>query len=137
MGLILHVVPDLGPNGPARQLSLFAPALTANNWQSHVAVMRTGEVFEPALRAAGIPVHDLGATHRLDARPWLSLKRLIAELRPDVVHARRRSAFRLVGLVQWWHGRKNVVASDLGTCGPQAGTIRPLAAALRGLRGRQ
>src|SRR5262245_17666499 len=94
MTTILHMTPCLGANGAARQLSLLAPELGRRGINVHVAAIGEGELFAKPLLAGGTPVHSLGARGPYDPRAWASWRRLVAELRPDVVHAWRRSAVR-------------------------------------------
>jgi glycosyltransferase involved in cell wall biosynthesis len=94
---LLYLLPDLGYSAAARRVSLLAPALPRDRFTPHVAVLgRAGPLAEP-LRAAGVPVHELGG-RRADPRALPRLYRLLRELRPDAVHAWRLPAARAAAL---------------------------------------
>jgi glycosyltransferase involved in cell wall biosynthesis len=112
MPTLLHVVPDLGVNGAARQLTLLAPALAKAGCVSQVVALRGCGVFVETA-SLGVAVRDLGSRHKMDPRAWLSLRRILRETRPDMVHAWRRPALRIAGPIVRWLGGPPLVASDL------------------------
>jgi len=98
---LLVLLPAFGYHAAARQVGLLAPVLRSlpARPKLHVAALGPdGPLAEP-LRAAGVPVHALGTDRRHDPTlPW-RLRRLVAELRPDVIHAWRLPALRAAGLL--------------------------------------
>jgi glycosyltransferase involved in cell wall biosynthesis len=95
---VLHVTPGLDYSGPARQLTLLARHLPRDRFAVRVCVLGRSSPWAEALRAAGVPVDVLGWTRTVDARPLLALRRLVREVRPDVVHAWGRPALRAAAL---------------------------------------
>jgi glycosyltransferase involved in cell wall biosynthesis len=83
----LLVIPRLTYNGLARQLSLLAAHLPRDRFAVRVCALGTPAPWDDAVRSAGVPVDVLGWRRPLDVRPLLSLRRLLHEARPDVVHA--------------------------------------------------
>ena len=57
---LLIAVRGLDPVGTGRQAELLALGLAASGRDLHVAVTSTGSGIAPRLRAAGIPVHEVG-----------------------------------------------------------------------------
>jgi glycosyltransferase involved in cell wall biosynthesis len=117
MSTILHLLPHLGPNGAARQVGLVAPAFPPEI-AAHVAVMGDDGVLGEPLRVAQIPLHFLRGSVRYDPTPFRELYRLVKRLRPSVIHAWRRPAMRLAGIVDVWQAfrgreRPSLVMSDL------------------------
>src|SRR5262249_12928627 len=96
---ILHVLADLGPDGPARQLAALLPRLEEAGWASHVAVLR-----EPGFEAPRfcVPTEELPDRHGFDPRGWLAVRCLVRELRPTVVHAWGSRALSVVDPVTRW-----------------------------------
>src|SRR5437764_855853 len=118
---VLYLLPDLGYTAAARRVGRLAPALPPDRFTPHVAMLgRAGPLAEP-LRAAGVPVHELGG-RRADPRVLLRLRRLLRELRPDLVHAWRLPAARAAALYAFAGPRLIVSEADRGgrpTCGEQ------------------
>jgi glycosyltransferase involved in cell wall biosynthesis len=112
MTTILHLVPDLGADGAAKQAALVAPALKQMGIQVHVAALAPGGIFAQPLREAGVPVHLLGAGRRYDPRPLHALNKLLAELHPEAVHVWRRGALRWAAALRVWR-RFRLTAGDL------------------------
>ncbi len=94
---VVQLLPSLDAGGAERSTLEIAAALTG---QGHRAiVVSAGGRLVPALQAAGGEHHtlDIGSKH---IATWLragALARLLAELRPDIVHARSR----LPGWLGW------------------------------------
>jgi len=116
---VLHIVPDLGLNGAVRQASLLAPALGREGWNVHLVSMGGGGFFTRVFERLNVPVHRVGQTRSLDFRPWLELRRLVDEVRPDVIHAWRSPALRFASPLVRWLGRPPLAASDVGSGPPR------------------
>ena len=84
---VLHVIPGLGAGGGAEQSLLAdAEAVRASGIALDIAILFDRRALVPALEARGVVVHDLSAATSVLARTR-AIRRLIAELDPDVVHA--------------------------------------------------
>jgi glycosyltransferase involved in cell wall biosynthesis len=84
---VLFVVRSLDVGGAQRQLVATARGLGARHDVS-VAVFYGGGLFEDDVRAAGIPIHDLGRRSRLESLPFMTrMARLVWQVRPDVIYA--------------------------------------------------
>jgi glycosyltransferase involved in cell wall biosynthesis len=98
---LLFLLPDFGYHAAARQVALLAPVLRSLTLPArpevHAAALGDEGPLAAPLRAAGVPVHALGTGRRFGLAPWARLRRLVAGLRPDVVHAWRLPALRAAG----------------------------------------
>ncbi|MGO8748636.1 MAG: glycosyltransferase [Thermoguttaceae bacterium] len=83
---ILHVIPTLDRSGAEKQLSLLARGLPREEFEVHVCALTRGGPLEAELRAAGIPVTVIGKRWKIDPLAFARLRRLVLELRPDVIH---------------------------------------------------
>lgn len=111
MRTVLHLVPDLGPNSHAQQIALLAPRLPRDRFRVQVANFHDSDFFRGPLYAADIPVFVLGPPRPFAPVLWISLRRLLAQQRPDVIHAWGWPALRLA--VTATLGRRvPIVASD-------------------------
>jgi glycosyltransferase involved in cell wall biosynthesis len=93
---LLVLLPDFGYHAAARQAALLAPTRR----DVHVAALGPDGPLAAPLRAAGVPVHALGTERRFDPTLAWRLRRLVAELRPEVVHAWRLPALRAAGALR-------------------------------------
>jgi glycosyltransferase involved in cell wall biosynthesis len=91
---ILFVIPSLDYSGAARQLTLIAEGLSRDRFRVRVCVLSRTAPWVDELRAAGVEVDVLGWKRPFDAAPFVALRRLLIELRPDVVHLWGRTALR-------------------------------------------
>lgn len=87
MTTALLIIPSLAYSGRARRLSLLAAHLPRERFRLRVVVLGGPSPWGEALRNAGVTVDELGWRRPFDARPLFELRRLTAEVRPDVVHA--------------------------------------------------
>jgi glycosyltransferase involved in cell wall biosynthesis len=83
---ILHIIPTLDRGGAEKQLALLAAGLARDEFDVHVACLTRGGPHEAELRAAGVPVTIIGKRWKFDPAAYARLKRLVRELRPDIVH---------------------------------------------------
>lgn len=88
MASFLFVVPALVGGGAERQLCALAIALKERGHDVTIAVFRTGGVYERSLLAnTGVTVRSLDKRSTADIVGFLlRARRLVSELRPDVVH---------------------------------------------------
>jgi glycosyltransferase involved in cell wall biosynthesis len=68
-------------------LTLLAVHLPRERIQIRIAVLNGSSPWAEALRKSGIQVDELHWHRALDARPFLTLRKIAAEYRPDVIHA--------------------------------------------------
>jgi glycosyltransferase involved in cell wall biosynthesis len=84
---VLVVMPGIGPAGGAEQSFVaLAPGLTEAGVDLHLVLLGEYQESVSELRDGGVTVHDLSGQRSLLARTR-SLRRLVAALRPEVVHA--------------------------------------------------
>ena len=84
---LLLMIPTLDAGGAEKQLMLLAtsPELRAA-FDVHVAVLTRSGPYEEPLRAAGIPLHFLHKSRKIDPAALWRTRRLIRSLRPQIVH---------------------------------------------------
>jgi glycosyltransferase involved in cell wall biosynthesis len=112
MQTIFFVIPNLDYGGAARQLTLIAEGLPRDRFRSRVCVLGRAAPWAEELRAAGIEVDILEWKRPLEPAPFFALRRLLAELRPDVVHLWGRTALRAVAALGGVGGGGRVFVSD-------------------------
>jgi len=83
---ILHVIPTLDRAGAEKQMTLLVEGLPRDEFEVHVCALTRGGPLLADLRESAIPVTVLGKRWKLDLLAFWRLKRLVAELRPDLVH---------------------------------------------------
>ncbi|MCS7305281.1 MAG: glycosyltransferase [Thermoguttaceae bacterium] len=83
---ILQIIPSLDRAGAEKQMTLLATGLPREEFEVHVCALTRSGPLENELRQAGIPVHLIGKRWRADPQAYWRLRRLIAKLRPDLVH---------------------------------------------------
>ncbi len=91
---ILHLIDSLDAGDSTRQLQLLGPALA-----QQVCCLGSDTACSAALRQAGIVVHALGWTRWFDPSVLWSLRRLLRETAPDVIHAWQMPALRALAVV--------------------------------------
>jgi len=85
---VLHLIKGLGLGGAEHLLVDVVATADRERFDYEVAyVLATQDTLAPALEAAGVPVHRLGATGNADLRWTAALRRLLAAGRYDVVHS--------------------------------------------------
>lgn len=99
---ILQVISDTNIGGGGRSLLNYLRRQDRSGFRSHVVLPRGSALAEP-VRALGVPVHEIGAMadSSMDLRAVGPLRRVIREVRPDLVHTHGsmsgRIAARLCG----------------------------------------
>jgi glycosyltransferase involved in cell wall biosynthesis len=99
MTTILFVIPSLDYSGAARQLTLIAEGLPRDHFRARVVILGRTAPWAEELVAAGVEVDILGWKRPFEVAPFVALRRLLAELRPDVVHLWGRTALRAVAVI--------------------------------------
>jgi glycosyltransferase involved in cell wall biosynthesis len=94
---VLHVIPSLECNAAAKQLSLLGTGLPPQ-YQMTVCVLGSDGPCARRLRSAGLPMRILGWTRRFDPRAVWRLRRIVQELRPDLIHCWQSGALRALSL---------------------------------------
>ena len=80
------IIPTLDEGGAEKQISLLARGLDRNEFEVHVIVLTRNGPREKELLDAGIPVHHIEKRSKLDPFAWLRLRKLLQQLKPDIVH---------------------------------------------------
>jgi glycosyltransferase involved in cell wall biosynthesis len=85
---ILYLVGQLGPGGQERQLCYLLQAMDRDRYRPAVAVwnFRENDVYVPQIRALGVPLHTFSKGSSVAAK-LRSLRRLVGEFKPRVVHS--------------------------------------------------
>jgi glycosyltransferase involved in cell wall biosynthesis len=81
---VLHIIPTLERGGAERQLSMLAAEHARRGYNVHVAVRRTGGLVQE-IKGSGVRIHDLGNIRSVDPRLLLAIRRVIIEIKPDIV----------------------------------------------------
>jgi glycosyltransferase involved in cell wall biosynthesis len=83
---ILEIIPTLDRSGAEKQLTLLARGLSRDEFDVHVCALTRGGPLEADLVDAGIPVTVIGKRWKLDPYAFWRLRRLIKQLKPDLIH---------------------------------------------------
>jgi len=88
MPRVLFVASDLGASGPARLVSLLAPALPRPRFEVAVVDLTGGasDVLLGALQAAGVPCYHAALRRLTDLRGLRNLHRVVSAFASDVIH---------------------------------------------------
>jgi glycosyltransferase involved in cell wall biosynthesis len=84
---ILYIIDSLGRTGAATQLLVLAQGLLEQGLDVHVAALAGGGPLAAEFTAAGVSTAELHRRFAKDPVAYVRLQRLIARLRPDVIHA--------------------------------------------------
>src|SRR5512139_2812172 len=137
---VLHIITGLGVGGAERQLLLLARRLRADHGADiEVAVLTNPGVVARALRAEGVPVHEIPMRGNRDLTALPRLIRLIRDVRPGIVHTHLFRAGLYGRLAARWVRVAGRAASPVAivatehSVGETQIEGRPLNAAVRGL----
>ena len=83
---ILHIIPSLDRAGAEKQMTLLVARLPRAEFDVHVCALTRGGPLWVDLRKAEVPVTLIGKRWRVDPQAFWRLKRLVAQLRPDLIH---------------------------------------------------
>lgn len=95
---IFHLIPRLNYHGAAKQLVLLVGGLPRPEFEPLVCVVGEPGPFLAPLKSANIRVETLDWRRWPDPRPLWTLRRLLREHRPDIVHVWQPAALRLFQL---------------------------------------
>jgi len=113
----LYVASDLGASGPAKLVSLLAPALPRVRFEAAVVDLsgNAATMMVKPLRDAGVPCYDAALRSVTDLRGLRNLLRVVTAFAPDIVHVGGPEAARALALLSYAGPafRVPVVASGL------------------------
>ena len=112
---LVQLVPSLQRGGTQKQASLLAAGLDPKEFEVHVVVLNEDGPLRENIEEHELPIHRIGRRTQVDPFAYLRLKRLIARLRPDLVHS--------------WGAEANPYAQLVNTA---LGGGQPLVSGLRG-----
>ncbi len=82
---VCHLITELRPAGAERLVYELAVRLDRRRFEPSVVALRGGAVAD-RLREAGVGVHVVGMTHKLDLPRLLGLAAILRRVRPDILH---------------------------------------------------
>ena len=80
------IIPTLDQGGAEKQISLLARGLDRTEFDVNVIVLTRTGPREAELIESGIAVHHIHKRAKLDPFAWLRLRKLLKQLKPDIVH---------------------------------------------------
>jgi len=83
---ICLIIPTLDQGGAEKQISLIARGLDRTEFEAIVIVLTRTGPRETELLESGIAVHHIHKRSKLDPFAWLRLRKLLSQLKPDIVH---------------------------------------------------
>lgn len=84
---VLEIIPTLDQSGAEKQFATLASRLPRDRFDVHCVALTRAGPYSELLRSAGVPLKVLHKRLKFDPVCWLRLRRLIAEIQPDVVHS--------------------------------------------------
>lgn len=109
---ILHIIPTLVRGGAEKQLTLLATGLSQSAFDVHVAVLTHSGPYEAVLRQQDVPITFVNKRWKVDPAAYARLKRLIRELRPDIVHTWLFAANAYGRAAAFSSGVRHVIAGE-------------------------
>lgn len=109
---ILYVIPTLDQSGAEKQLALLAAGLPPDRFAVTVCALTRGGYHADTLAAAGVDVRVIGKRLRIDPYAFFSLRRLIREIAPDIVHTWLFAGNFYGRLAALLAGRPHLIASE-------------------------
>lgn len=104
--LVLHVIPGLGRGGAEGALAALLTAPRADPYPQAAVDLMTGGAYTPAIRAAGVPVHELGLNLVNGPIVVVRLALLIRRLAPDIIQSWLFYGDLIVTLALYLSGRR-------------------------------
>jgi glycosyltransferase involved in cell wall biosynthesis len=105
---ILYIAPNLHYSGATTQLCLLAKELPREQFEVIVVVLSEAGSGRTSLAASGVRIETLGWRRLFDLKPWLRLRRLLNEYRPDVIHAWKAPSLRALAVLGLGHLKRTV-----------------------------
>lgn len=109
---ILEIIPTLDRCGAEKQLVLLARGLAREEFDVHVCVLTRSGPLLADLEEAGIPVTLIGKRWKVDPSALVRLRRLVQELRPDLIHTWIFAANAYGRAAGLWAGVRCLVAGE-------------------------
>jgi glycosyltransferase involved in cell wall biosynthesis len=117
---VLFIISRLSYSGAARQAMLLAAHLPRDRFEVRLVVIGGTTPWAEELRAGGTAVDVLGRQRSVDVLPFLRLRSLVREHRPDVVHVWGTEALRAIRLLPGTSGHCRTFASAVLSPGRRA-----------------
>ncbi|HUP78755.1 MAG TPA: glycosyltransferase, partial [Pirellula sp.] len=83
---ICLIIPTLDQGGAEKQISIIARGLDRTEFEAIVIVLTRTGPRETELLESGIAIHHIQKRCKLDPFAWLRLRKLLWQLKPDIVH---------------------------------------------------
>ncbi len=83
---ILQIIPSLDRAGAEKQLALLVANLPRDEFDVQVCALTRGGELAADLKQAGIPLTILGKRWKADPTCYWKLRKLITQLKPDIIH---------------------------------------------------
>lgn len=83
---IALIIPTMDLGGAEKQLCLLADGLPRDEFETHVLLLTREGPRARWLRERNVPVHLIGKRYKLDPTALFRLRRLLQQLRPQLVH---------------------------------------------------
>jgi glycosyltransferase involved in cell wall biosynthesis len=83
---VLEIIPTLVRGGAEKQMTLLATRLPPQEFDVHVAVLTHSGPYEETLASHNIPTNFIEKRWKLDPPAYWKLRKVIRNLRPDLVH---------------------------------------------------
>jgi glycosyltransferase involved in cell wall biosynthesis len=109
---ILQIIPSLDRAGAEKQFTLLATHLDRDEFDVHVCALTRGGPYEADLARHEVPFTVIGKSWKADPRAYLSLKKLIRRLQPNLVQTWLFAANAYGRSAALGCGIKTVVASE-------------------------
>lgn len=108
---VLHILPDLQQGDATAQVAMLGRHLPREDFEQHVVVLSNTGSAKNRLIAAGLEVDALCRRFAWDPFAVDALRRTVARLRPDVIHAWGATSACYAALCR---GRRKLVATTVG-----------------------
>lgn len=109
---ILQIIPTLVRGGAEKQMTLLATHLPADKFETQVCTLTSDGPYREELEAANIPIHSINKKWKFDIGAYFRLKKLIKELKPDLVHTWIFAANSYGRYAAFNSGVKSIIAGE-------------------------
>jgi glycosyltransferase involved in cell wall biosynthesis len=109
---LLLVIPTLDRSGAEKQFALLATRLPRDEFEVHCAAVTRGGPYEDTLAAHGVPLTVLHKRFKFDPFALGRLRKLVEQVRPDVLHTWLFAANAYGRMVAGEAARPKVVVSE-------------------------
>ena len=87
MSRVLSVIATLDRSGAEKQFALLNAGLADRGWDAHAVALTRGGPYAADLDAAGVPLTVLNKRLKFDPACALRLRRIVKDLKPDLIHS--------------------------------------------------